>query len=582
MKKIIHRITGIGNVFVRNYLLVAVLFGLLTAAVTFPLVNNIQTRIPGYGDALTYLWTLWWFHHAAAVLHQNPLLTNFQFYPEVINISQDVSLMHGILALPIISYFGIYAGYNAVIFFTYIVTGIGFYIFLRSFIVNRVAAFIGSCFFTFSYYRNVRVTEGHVDIASTEWYGFVLYFLTAIFYFGNHSRRNIFGASVFLAACAYTEYRNFFYITLFFALFTFVTTVVRTINAKKAVIKALLVAQAESFVSVALIVWFLLLPLFIINLSKVGDVQYTPTYSEFNALAPAFILPPCNTHLGKLLPRCFFSPVYEGGMVYLGIVPVLFSIYYIFSNRGQRDKRLIILFGSLAIVFLVLSLGTQTPLYSWLFDHLPLFKVVRVPSRLVVLAGACLAVISALGVQAMLQRGSTVIRLAILCAATLLFIAEGAVADVKYVYDREKSISHLTVLEAGSSYSMLEVPFGFRGNIYETLGSHNTGQSFHYQMRHKIPLIGGYMSMIDFSTWRRVSEDSLLMKLVNCQEISLCEPMNEQEKQAFSGKYKIKYITFLSNDYMHLERYLRGNLNLKELYRDKTTTVLQNSSLMGN
>lgn len=570
------------GVFVKKYFFVAALFFILTVIVTYPLVNNVLTRIPGYGDALTYLWTLWWFHHAVAVLHQNPLFTNFQFYPEVINISQDVSLLHGVYALPIISWLGVYAGYNAVIFFTYVVTGLGFYIFFRSLIISKTAAFIGSCLFTFSYYRNIRVTEGHVDIASTEWYGFVLYFLTAIFYFGKNSRRNIFGAALFLSLCAYTEYRNFFYIALFFGLFVLVSTIVQMARSKRHEVKALLIAQTESFISVALIVWFMLLPLFIINLSKIGDVQYAPTYPSFNAYAPAFILPPCSTHLGQILPRCFSSPVYEGGMVYLGITSVLFSLYYLILRSRKRDWGIVMLFGSLIVIFILLSLGTKTPLYSWLFDNMPLFKVVRVPSRLVVLVGACLSVISAMGVHAMLQRSAAPQRLMIIVFATILFIAEGAVSNEKYVYDSAGVSPHLAVLEASNSYSLLEIPFGFRGNIYETFGSHNTGQSFYYQMRHQIPLIGGYMSMIDFSTWRNISEDSLLIKLVNCQEISVCEPLSDIEKQAFSQKYKVKYVSFLSNNYMHLEQYLKSNLNLQVVYRDGTKAVFQNSSLVAD
>lgn len=577
---ILQRLIAKGISIVKNYFFVGFLFLVLTIIATLPLISNVQSRIPGYGDALTYLWTLWWFHHAIAVLHQNPFFTNFQFYPAVINISQDMSLMHGILAYPIISWFGLYAGYNVVVFFTYIVSGLGFYIFLRSLLSSRIAAFLGSCFFTFSYYRNIRVMEGHVDIASTEWYGFVFYFLTALFYFGKNTRANIFGAAVFLSMCAYTEYRNFFYITLFFCAYALITTIVQIMNTKRSERKPLLIKHAVSFTSVALIIWFLLVPLFILNLSKVGDVQFAPTYSEFNAHIQAFVFVPCNTFLGSILPWCFTSPVYEGGMVYLGAAPLLFSLYYLFQKRGKRDFGIIISFGLLIILFLILSLGTQTPVYSWLFDHVSLFKVVRVPSRLVVLVGACLSVISALGIQAALQRTTVSKRVAIIGITVLLVMAEAVVINVKYVYEQAEPMRHLGVLQAGNSYSLLEIPFGFRGNIYETLGSHNTGQSFYFQMKHRIPLIGGYMSMIDFNTWRSIREDSLLTKLVDCQETSLCEPMSESEKQAFSRRFKIKYITFLSNNYMHLEQYLKNNLNLEELYKDGTTTVLQNTAIV--
>lgn len=563
---------------VKDNLLVVLMFGLLTLVVTLPLITDFLTRIPGYGDALTYLWTLWWFHHALVVLHQNPFFTNFQFYPEVINISQDVSMVHGVLALPIISWLGPYAGYNSIIFFTYVVTGAGFYLFLRSLITNKIASFFGSSFFTFSYYRNIRITEGHVDIAATEWYGFVLYYLTALFYHGKNTGKNIVGSALFLALCAYTEYRNFFYITLFFGTYALMSSLILVVTSKKNEAASFLMQQAQAFVSVSLIVWFLLVPLFALNLDKIGDVQFAPTYPSFNAHAPAFILPPCNTWLGKLLPRCFSSPVYEGGMVFLGIVPILFSLSYLVWRNGKRDWTIIALFGSLTVIFLWLSLGTTTPLYTWLFEHIPLFKVVRVPSRLVVLAGACLSVIGAFGVQAMFQRAGMVIRFILIGFTALFLIAEGTISDVKYVRDQTESLRHLAVLEEGHSYSLLEVPFGFRGNIYETLGSHNTGQSFYYQLKHKIPLIGGYMSMINFDTWKNIRDESMLIKLINCQESSTCEPLSDEERKVFNGKYKIKYVSFLSDKYEHFEQYLKRNFPLKELYRDGKVTVLQNLS----
>ena len=195
----------------------------------------------------------------------------------------------------------------------------------------------------------------------------------------------------------------------------------------------------------------------------------------------------------------------------------------------------------------------------------------------------CLAVLSSLGLQHVLsQTHNIVLKRIFICFLFIFAFFEMRLINMPYTVASEVPEKHLSVLENAGNYSMLEIPFGFRGNVYETLGSHDTGMSFYYQMKHHIPIIGGYMSMIDWKSWSTIKADSLMQKLITCQETKACESMTEEDKERFSNVYKIKYVTVLNRNYYYLRKYLSDEIGLVKIYEDELVTVWQNTHVGSN
>ena len=128
-----HKIVNIKWLRVLECFIVIALLVCISSVMTYPLLWHITSRMPGIGgDIPENSWTFWWFKYALVNLHQNPFITNFQFYPITINISDQISLFYNIVLLPASIFYGHIGSYNLRIFLSSILTGIGMYYFLFS------------------------------------------------------------------------------------------------------------------------------------------------------------------------------------------------------------------------------------------------------------------------------------------------------------------------------------------------------------------------------------------------------------------------------------------------------------------
>jgi Bacterial membrane protein YfhO len=112
--------------------------------------------------------------------------------------------------------------------------------------------------------------------------------------------------------------------------------------------------------------------------------------------------------LGILLPGLFGSPVvgdfwgygnYWEDALYLGVLPLLMAATAVLGLRKLEGTRRTALFlaGAAGLAFL-LGLGSNTPLYAWLYRNVPTFAMFNAPSRWNVVTALCLALIAGIGV----------------------------------------------------------------------------------------------------------------------------------------------------------------------------------------
>jgi uncharacterized membrane protein YfhO len=113
--------------------------------------------------------------------------------------------------------------------------------------------------------------------------------------------------------------------------------------------------------------------------------------------------------IGLLIPDVFGNPAhgdywgyanYWEDAIYIGTLPFVLGVLAVF--RGIRKNRWKGFIGFLLILgglSLILALGKNTPIFNFLFDHVPTFDLFQAPSRWMVIFIFCLSLLAALGAE---------------------------------------------------------------------------------------------------------------------------------------------------------------------------------------
>jgi hypothetical protein len=150
-------------------LLVVLGYVLVASAFTWPLLLNLGTHLTGDpgGDTSVYVWNQWVFHQEA-LRGNNPFGTEqILSLTERIDLSQhNYTVFLNLLALPLISVFGVVASFNLVYLITSVLTSLMTYGLARAaFTVTRLEAFVVGVAFAWSPVLVARST-GHFSLAA--------------------------------------------------------------------------------------------------------------------------------------------------------------------------------------------------------------------------------------------------------------------------------------------------------------------------------------------------------------------------------------------------------------------------------
>jgi hypothetical protein len=123
------------------HLLVLGLFGLLAVVLTWPLVPQLTTHIPGSAvwafDESTFVWNMWWFKFSLLNLAQSPLHTNYIFYPLGIDlVLYTFNFFNALLGLPFQLALSLPLASNLALLFAYVMSGYGTYLLVLYLLVN--------------------------------------------------------------------------------------------------------------------------------------------------------------------------------------------------------------------------------------------------------------------------------------------------------------------------------------------------------------------------------------------------------------------------------------------------------------
>ena len=148
----------------------------LSIGVTWPLILNMSSKVPGFyvADNYEYLWKMWWFQHALLDLRRSPLMAPHIFYPYGYSLAfGEISPLHTLLGLPLVRLMGEVFAYNAFLLLSFVFGGWGAYLWVTRLTSSRWAGIWAGIAFTLSPYHVVRY-GGQIPLASLE--GLPLFF----------------------------------------------------------------------------------------------------------------------------------------------------------------------------------------------------------------------------------------------------------------------------------------------------------------------------------------------------------------------------------------------------------------------
>jgi hypothetical protein len=160
---------------------VCVYFLAITLVMTWPLAAGLNQFVPGYpGDNLLFVWAIEWYQKSIFQLHTSPVIVPTLNYPEGYSLGYfQFSPATVFSALPLTMLFGPVAGYNAVVLSTFVLSGLGAYVWVYGLAASHRAGLVAGTAFAFCTYR-MNHLGGHITLLGTQWIVFYFISLTSL------------------------------------------------------------------------------------------------------------------------------------------------------------------------------------------------------------------------------------------------------------------------------------------------------------------------------------------------------------------------------------------------------------------
>lgn len=323
---------------------------------------------------------------------------------------------------------------NWLVALSFVLSGLFFYGWLRALKLGKPAAFCGALIWCYSNVLIGRIYAGHLTILLE-----LLEIPLILMLWERHrqSGRVIWLAGISLAygmmvTAAYPQILYIF--SLFFMLYVL-------INAAQAC------TSRAAFRREGLAI--LMLAVFIVLGAGIGAIQLLPsadfaaqsarqkTYYEFSS---TFSFPPENL-LTVLVPRFFGYNPEEGPnhywgagnywemSFYIGMLPLALVASGLLAAPRRRSVAL----GACAAIFLVVALGSHTPLFRLIYRYVPFFDVFRGASKNILMTELCMVTLAAYGLDGLLKEterggGRRLLKTAMIAAGTMLLAIIGIYA----------------------------------------------------------------------------------------------------------------------------------------------------------
>jgi len=529
--------------------------------------NGFFSSSQGLEDAGNYIWLLW--HTSRGLPGENPIFfTDLLFYPFGASLKFDAPILNSIISFPISHLFGPMASYNFLILFSFLTTFWGFYLFLKYVSRSKIGGLVGALIFTFSAYRMTVFSLGQLDLLSTNWIGFTLYFIFR--FFDNPKKiKNIFLSALFFNLNAYTDYRTFAIFGLFIVTLLLIKTITKFGMLKKGVLFFFLFSII--FIS----------PLVAINFN---NANISPRFTEVDS--PRIT---ATDLLAFVYPfKSLTSKYYSMAMPYVGVVSsILLFIYFLFIKKTNEDKKYLKIFTLLLLIFGVFSLGSEVRVFGKqvfesrfmpfvLLKNLPIFTFLRSPARFSLDVNIAISVLSAIATKSIFTRvkNKTFYNL-LLTSVVFLTITHNFLFIPKINFNQTTKFSFLDTLQQKPNGNVLYIPFGYQDSFDQPNGIY-TYNILLSQIHHQKPMVGGYLSYVNPNTLEALHYDKFLQNLISCQKGFVCSMAQDTDTKTTIERYNLKYL-IIEKDTVNKKTidFLSKSFKLRVLDSNKNFDILE-------
>jgi hypothetical protein len=371
-------------------------FTAVTLVFMAPLMRELKTSLPAWGDPILNAWILAWgadrLPHGLRGFWSPPI-----FYPYENTLAYSENLLGiAVLVAPVQWIFGNPTlTYNIAFLLSYIVTAVGGYVLARELTGRRDAAVVAGCAFGFAPYRWAQIT--HLQVLFVGWMPLALWALHRALRSPSWPMFAVLTAAVLLQVFsnAYSAYH----------LALAIGVVAIWCGARDAHARRTLWRVAAAGVLVGLLLSPALMAYYQVWVGR------HPIGGYFSADVGSYL------QVAPGLPHAGWLPgtAEEEGRLFPGLVVLALAAIAV-APLGRRwpASPWRWLYGLLAVLAILLSLGPEPTawgrripipdIYSWLLSTVPLLDALRVPARFGIVAVLAFALLASLGAARVLGR----------------------------------------------------------------------------------------------------------------------------------------------------------------------------------
>ncbi|MCE7989473.1 MAG: hypothetical protein DYG89_50620 [Caldilinea sp. CFX5] len=494
--------------------LVLLSYFLLTIVMTWPLVTQLTTAIPGDSfDGWQNYWNLWWVKTALVDRQQTPFVTDLLYYPTGVGLYfHTLNPFNGLLALPLQLSGSLFIAYNAVVFFSWTVAGYGVYLLTR-WMVDRtrpstihypLAAFLAGAIFTFAPVHMAHLL-GHMQVMSLQWMPFyALYLLQAVARNrqGKPWVRHALMAGFFLTLAGLCDWYFVLYLFFFTGIVVLWQSKIQNLSWKD--LKSAILPASLAGVLMLLLLSPVLIPMVREATQFNFMVRPTSDLYIFSASLLDFLVPNRLHTLWR--PESFtwpgnqIAPVSER-TISLGYIPLLLALIALWRWRPA-----VRFWAVTALFFLLLALGPRIHLgniteadlpttpssttpewtpFALLNRTVPFMRISRSVSRYALMVQLAVAVMAGIGLATLLQRRRALTSWLLSGALLLLLLGEFWVAPYP-----------MSPPDTPAFYAQIREMAGVRGILNLPMNYDRPGYLLYQTVHHK-PLAVAYISRDD-------------------------------------------------------------------------------------
>jgi hypothetical protein len=342
----------------RPSFLAFVYFTILTCIMTYPVVFHMRELVSGWGgDGTYFVWLVRWYQKAIFELRISPFFNPYFNYPQGWYLtSTDTTPAMIALALPGGMLFGPTWGYNFSMLASFVLAGMGMYLWIRDLTKDHLAGLVAGTIYAFLPYHMAHFYIGHLNLAGIQWFPFYFWGLYGLLRQENFSWKPVLLASfsIFLIGLtsAYYVYMTVLMSVVFVAGFLIFKGYRRLKNP--AFWKSLLIFGLLA----ALLVGLAMLPFLILNAQNglaSRSVEYASTYS---ASPTDFFIPSIKQFIwGKWIDDRLSPEIWQESTLYIGAVSIVLTVIAWLKRSQLPQPELLSISMLVALCGFVLALG---------------------------------------------------------------------------------------------------------------------------------------------------------------------------------------------------------------------------------